>query len=145
MKKIVLLVTLGLLTGQSAYAEETTSVPAAQVSSSEMGLPELSDSINEGGTAQETMTSAPDPQKVKVSSEANFSLGGMTWQKVKEDNSEANIGVAYQSQGRVVFNWQYYDISQKKLGYNERKYNIQLDNLQSTSCGPIFDTCLWDK
>lgn len=39
MKKIVLLVTLGLLTGQSAYAEETTSVPAAQVSSSEMGLP----------------------------------------------------------------------------------------------------------
>lgn len=113
MKKIVLLVTLGLLTGQSAYAEETTSVPAAQVSSSEMGLPELSDSINEGGTAQETMTSAPDPQKVKVSSEANFSLGGMTWQKVKEDNSEANIGVAYQSQGRVAFNWQYYDISQK--------------------------------
>ena len=113
MKKIVLLVALGLLTGQSAYAEETTSVPAAQVSSSEMGLPELSDSINEGGTAQETMTSAPDPQKVKVSSEANFSLGGMTWQKVKEDNSEANIGVAYQSQGRVAFNWQYYDISQK--------------------------------
>ncbi|MGO2743500.1 MAG: hypothetical protein ACTIAM_07720 [Pseudolactococcus laudensis] len=73
----------------------------------------LSDFINEGGAAQETTTSAPDPQKVKVSSEANFCLGGMTWQKVKEDNSEANIGIAYQSQGRVVFNWQYYDISQK--------------------------------
>lgn len=113
MKKIVLLVALGLLTGQSTYAEETTSVPAAQVSSSENGLSEVSDFINEGGAAQETTTSAPEPQKVKVSSEANFSLGGMTWQKVKEDNLEANIGIAYQSQGRVVFNWQYYDISQK--------------------------------
>lgn len=113
MKKIVLLVALGLLTGQSTYAEETTSVPAAQVSSSENGLSEVSDFINEGGAAQETTTSAPEPQKVKVSSEANFSLGGMTWQKVKEDNLEGNIGIAYQSQGRVVFNWQYYDISQK--------------------------------
>lgn len=109
----MLLIALSLLLGQSAFAEETTSVPAVQVSSSEMGLPELSEPINEGGAAQETTTSAPAPQKVKASSEANFSLGGMTWQKVKEDNSEANIGVAYQSQGRVVFTWQYYDISQK--------------------------------
>ena len=118
MKKIMLLIALSLLLGQSAFAEEISSAPTVQMSSSEMESSELSVPIKdeghkEGNAAQETTTLAPAPKKVKASSEANFSLGGMTWQRVKEDNSEANIGVAYQSQGRVVFNWQYYDISKK--------------------------------
>lgn len=92
MKKIVLLVARGLLTGQSTYAEETTwRYLQRRCSSSEMGLPELSDSINEGGTAQKRWRQL-GPPKVKVSSEANFSLGGMTWQKVKEDNSKLILG-----------------------------------------------------
>lgn len=118
MKKIMLLIALSLLLGQSAFAEEISSAPTVQMSSSEMESSELSVPIKdeghkEGNAAQETTTLAPAPKKVKASSEANFSLGGMTWQRVKEDNSEANIGVAYQSQGRVVFTWQYYDISKK--------------------------------
>ena len=115
MKKIMLLIALSLLLGQSAFAEEISSAPTVQMSSSEMESSELSVPIKdeghkEGNAAQETTTLAPAPKKIKASSEANFSLGGMTWQRVKEDNSEANIGVAYQSQGRVVFNWQYYEI-----------------------------------
>lgn len=44
---------------------------------------------------------------------SSLNLNGMTWQKLKADNSEVNFGIAYQSKSKVTFNWQYYDISKK--------------------------------
>lgn len=43
----------------------------------------------------------------------SINLTGMTWQKLTVDGSQTNFGIAYKTNSRVTFNWQYYDISSK--------------------------------
>ena len=55
---------------------------------------------------------------------SSLNLNGMTWQKLKADNSEVNFGIAYQSKSKVTFNWQYYDISKKNVDNICREYGL---------------------
>ena len=54
-----------------------------------------------------------DSSATKASMTSKVKLTGMTWQKITSTGSEVNFGVAHQSKSDLVFNWMYYDLTNK--------------------------------
>ena len=54
-----------------------------------------------------------DSSATKASMTSKVKLTGMTWQKNISTGSEVNFGVAHQSKSDLVFNWMYYDLTNK--------------------------------
>ena len=98
---------------QNMVAETASTTEAAMSNSSQSNQKPTSPpqtSENSEDNASQTTTDTPPK---KEPSSGTLSLNGMTWQKNTGTGSDVNIGVAYQSKSDVIFNWQYYDISNK--------------------------------
>lgn len=106
----------------SSFSEEkrTQNMPTVTTSSTETSGPSSSQSTQKSTLPRQTSEKSDNNRRQTTTStkaaslSATLNLNGMTWQKNTATGSDVNIGVAYQSKSDVIFNWQYYDISNKK-------------------------------
>lgn len=95
-------------------------MPTVTTSSTETSGPSSSQSTQKSTLPRQTSEKSDNNRRQTTTStkaaslSATLNLNGMTWQKNTATGSDVNIGVAYQSKSDVIFNWQYYDISNKK-------------------------------